>query len=137
MEYWHGYLSGARCRLAYGPAGATVSCSSKIQIGFTFLVPAHPGSPGQRAVKWVCVTDTITLLVGLLLAATPTATHSRDRRRSETGTDERVSSRDDAPAQGNLAGQVYQWTLPQATAVPEEELCTAAENRAAIPVHTL
>ena len=33
----------------------TVYCSSKIQIGFTFLVPAHPGSPGQRAVKWVCV----------------------------------------------------------------------------------
>ena len=29
----------------------TVSCSSKIQIGFTFLVPAHLGSPGHRAVK--------------------------------------------------------------------------------------
>jgi len=25
----------------------TDSCSSLIQIGFTFLVPAHPGSPGQ------------------------------------------------------------------------------------------
>ena len=33
----------------------TVSCFSKIQIGFTFLVLAHPGSPGKRAVKWVCV----------------------------------------------------------------------------------
>jgi len=33
----------------------TVSCFSKIQIGFTFLVPAHPDSPGQRAVKPVCV----------------------------------------------------------------------------------
>jgi len=33
----------------------TVSCFSKVQIGFTFLVPAHPGSPGQRAVKRVCV----------------------------------------------------------------------------------
>ena len=32
-----------------------VCCFSKIQIGFTFLVPAHPGSPGQRAVKRVCV----------------------------------------------------------------------------------
>ena len=30
------------------------SCFSKIQIGFTFLVPAHPGSPGKRAVKRVC-----------------------------------------------------------------------------------
>ena len=56
---WHGYLSGARCRLAYGPAvmplPLIVSCFSKIQIGFTFLVPAHLGSPGQRAVKRVCV----------------------------------------------------------------------------------
>jgi len=57
---WHGYLSEAWCRLAYGPADTTatrclLSCFSKIQIGFTFLVPAHPGSPGQRAIKWVCV----------------------------------------------------------------------------------
>ena len=37
------------------PLPLTVSCFSKIQIGFTFLVPAHPGSPGHRAVKWVCV----------------------------------------------------------------------------------
>ena len=28
------------------PLPLTVSCFSKIQIGFTFLVPAHPGSPG-------------------------------------------------------------------------------------------
>jgi len=32
-----------------------VSCFSKIQIGFTFLVPAYPGSEGKRAVKRVCV----------------------------------------------------------------------------------
>jgi len=32
-----------------------VSCFSKIQIGFTFLVPADPDSPGQRVVKRVCV----------------------------------------------------------------------------------
>ena len=37
------------------PLLLTVSCFSKIQIGFTFLVPAHLGSPGQRAVKRVCV----------------------------------------------------------------------------------
>ena len=30
------------------PLPLTVSCSSEIQIGFTFLVPAHPGSPGKR-----------------------------------------------------------------------------------------
>ena len=33
----------------------TLSCFSKIQVGFTFLVPAHLGSPGHRAVKRVCV----------------------------------------------------------------------------------
>ena len=38
------------------PLPLTVSCFSKIQIGFAFLVPAHPGSPEQRAVKRVCVT---------------------------------------------------------------------------------
>jgi len=37
------------------PLPLTVSCFSKIQIGFTFLVLARPGSPGQRAVKRVCV----------------------------------------------------------------------------------
>ena len=37
------------------PLPLTVSCFSKIQIGFTFLVPAHLCSPGQRAVKQVCV----------------------------------------------------------------------------------
>jgi len=37
------------------PLPLTVSCFSKIQIGFTFLVLAHLGSPGKRAVKWVGV----------------------------------------------------------------------------------
>jgi len=32
----------------------TVSCFSKIQIGFTVLVPAHLGSPGKGLLK-VCV----------------------------------------------------------------------------------
>ena len=36
------------------PLPLTVSCFSKIQIGFAFLVPAYPGSPGKRAVKNVC-----------------------------------------------------------------------------------
>jgi len=31
----------------------TVSCSSKIQFGFTFLVPAYPGCLGKEAVKWL------------------------------------------------------------------------------------
>jgi len=36
------------------PLPLTVSCSSKIQIGH-LLLPANLGSPGKRAVKWVCV----------------------------------------------------------------------------------
>ena len=37
------------------PLPLTISCFSKIPIGFTFLVPADPGSPGKRAVKRMCV----------------------------------------------------------------------------------
>ena len=46
------------------PLPLTVSCFSKIQIGFTFLVPAHPRSPGQRAVKrvYACMSDMMLLL---------------------------------------------------------------------------
>ena len=43
------------------PLPLTVSCFSKIQIGFTFLVPAHLGSPGKRAVKRVRVCVCLTL----------------------------------------------------------------------------
>jgi len=59
---WHGYLSGASCRLAYGPAAPlplTVSCFSKIQIGFTFLVLAHLVSPEKGPLNgyvYVCCT---------------------------------------------------------------------------------
>ena len=49
----HGYLTGARCRFAYDPADPTAThclLLQEIQIGFgfTFLVPAHLGSPGQN-----------------------------------------------------------------------------------------
>ena len=37
------------------PLPLTVSCFSEIQIGLAFLVLAHAGSPGERAVKRVCV----------------------------------------------------------------------------------
>jgi len=44
------------------PLPLTVSCFGKLQIGFTFMVPAHLGSPGKTAAKrarmraCVCVT---------------------------------------------------------------------------------
>ena len=51
-------MSGARCRLAdqlMQPL-LTVSRFSEIQVSFTFLVPAHLGSPGKRALNGcVCV----------------------------------------------------------------------------------
>ena len=47
------------------PLPLTVSCFSKIQNGFTFLVPAAPVCPGPRAVKWVCVCVCKMFLCGL------------------------------------------------------------------------
>jgi len=41
------------------PLPLTVSCSSKIQIGFTFLVPAYPGCPGKEAVLNGCYNNSI------------------------------------------------------------------------------
>jgi len=63
------------------PLPLTVSCFSKIQIGFTFLEPAHLGSPRQKAVKQpvknVCITNT-TIIQPLyrttVLADTPVRT---------------------------------------------------------------
>jgi len=46
---------GADLHAQLMPLPLTVSCFSKIQTGFAFLVPAYLGSPGKRAVKWVCV----------------------------------------------------------------------------------
>ena len=43
------------------PLPLTVSCSSKIQIGFTFLVPAYPGCPGKEAVKWLLLLRVVLL----------------------------------------------------------------------------
>ena len=54
VECWCSYLSGLHMAKLM-PLPLTVSCFSKIQIGFTFLVPAHLDSPGQRSVKRMCV----------------------------------------------------------------------------------
>ena len=43
------------CKKLSGGVLAWLSVWSEVQIGFTSLVPAHPGSPGKRAVKRVCV----------------------------------------------------------------------------------
>jgi len=54
------------------PLPLTVSCLSKIEIGFTFLVPAHLGSHGQRAVRRVCVgLSSNQLILASVLVSTP------------------------------------------------------------------
>jgi len=40
----------------------TVSCCSKIRIGFNLLVPAHPGILGKRAVKRVFVCEAMCII---------------------------------------------------------------------------
>jgi len=55
---WRGYQSGARCTLACSPADATATHCLLLHLNpdwFCLLVPAHPGGPGRRAVKRVCV----------------------------------------------------------------------------------
>jgi len=54
------------------PLPVTVSCFSKIQIGFTFLVPAHPGSPGKRTIKRVFIDQ---LFLSSCVYVAYTATH--------------------------------------------------------------
>jgi len=51
------------------PLPLTVSCFSKVQIGFSFLVPAHPGSPGKGPLNGcVCVGRGHTSEVSILVA---------------------------------------------------------------------
>ena len=64
---WHGHLSGARCRFAYGPADATATAAHSVASVESRL--AHPGNPGQspegrktctaRARLCVCVADEV------------------------------------------------------------------------------
>ena len=68
------------------PLPLTVSCFSKIQTGFAFLVPAHPGSSGQRAVKRVCG-------VCYLLRTGWTTSNGRRATMTRTSNRKRTSSR--------------------------------------------
>ena len=51
------------------PLPLTVSRSSKIQIGFTFQVPAYPGCPGKEAVKWLLLVVVVKIAAGSQLAS--------------------------------------------------------------------
>ena len=52
------------------PLPLTVSCFSKIQIVFTFLILAHPGSPEQRAIKQVFVCFVCSVVLNAILCFT-------------------------------------------------------------------
>ena len=60
------------------PLPLTVFCFSKTQIGFAFPVPvpAHPGSPGKRAVKRVYVCVCLCVLLSRLRIGHCRVTHS-------------------------------------------------------------
>jgi len=67
---WRGYLSGARCRFAYDSADVdAIHCLflQEIQIGFcfTFLVLAHPGSPGQNPENRKTVAVVVVVVVAI------------------------------------------------------------------------
>jgi len=67
------------------PLPLTVFCFSKIQIGFTFLVPAHPGSPGKRAVKRMCMcVCTLSLTNRLRTGQGPCRTNLHKRRLAQS-----------------------------------------------------
>jgi len=83
------------------PLPLTVSCFSKIQIGFTFLVPAHPGSPGKRAVKRVCVCVCATDLDVVWVASSREPGEPRIRREGRIPQTER----------GNTGGQTFSLLL--------------------------
>jgi len=56
------------------PLPLNVSCFSKMQIGFTFLVPDHPGSPGKGPLNGcVCVFCSDVLILLYLSSAQPYA----------------------------------------------------------------
>jgi len=70
MGCWHCYMSGARCRLAYGPADTTA-----VEIGFTFLVLAHLGSPGKGPLNgFVCVCVMLLTFI-LIIISIPSPPH--------------------------------------------------------------
>jgi len=54
VRWWHGYLSGARCKFAYSPADATATHCHLLQLNLfwywlTWVVPDKI----QRAIEWL------------------------------------------------------------------------------------
>ena len=68
---WRDYLSGVRCKLAYGPADATATHCLLLHLNpdwFCLLVPTDPGSPGQRPLN-LCVCVCVCVLYKFMVIA--------------------------------------------------------------------
>jgi len=55
---WRGFVSGSRCRFAYGPADATATLAPVNSDWFYLSGASSPGysrTESKRAVKWLCV----------------------------------------------------------------------------------
>ena len=72
------------------PLPLTVSCSSKIQIGFTVLVPADLGSPGKGPLN-VCVCVCVCIPIGVVITVAGTRVNAAGSRYS-TDTNESGAS---------------------------------------------
>ena len=64
------------------PLPLTVSCFSKIQIGFTFLVPAHMGSPGKGPLNGCCCSCSLNRIH--IIKHTPRSSSPTERREQDT-----------------------------------------------------
>ena len=67
---WYGYLSGVRCRLAYGPADATATRCLFLQKNLDWFYLSGTSLPGYsrtKAVKQVCVTFHVATLFDRLV----------------------------------------------------------------------
>ena len=111
------------------PLPLTVSCFSKIQIGSTFLVLAHLGSPGKRAVKRVFVHSFVALTylrthwtVFSDKLFTLTFASSQHKRSAHSTLTEAARSRTAAEGGG---------TPHPASPVARDDLCSAAADQAA------
>jgi len=69
------------------PLPLTLSCFSKIHIGFTFLVPAHLDIPGKRAVKrvYVCWRQLTFLVITRLQFSRLSTIHITQQQQQQTG----------------------------------------------------
>ena len=108
------------------PLPLTVSCFSKIQIGFTFLVPTYLGSPGQRAVKLmcVCVQEQVSLPASLVHSACELVAALTTQLTVSTA----AAHNDQVPHLSVTHSSVVQYTPTPATTTPGQSTASTAAS---------